>query len=45
MADNIKINLEDLIIAFEDHSCNFFYYLDLESGEVIFIPGDGSELI
>ncbi len=43
MKKEIKIDSEDLINAFEDHSDSFEYFLDLENGNVVVFPKDSSE--
>lgn len=43
MNEELKIDLEDLIMAFEDHSEFFDYYLDLRNGKVIHLLREYSD--
>lgn len=40
MKKEIKINIQDLINALDDHSYLFDYFLDLENGKVAILPRD-----
>jgi hypothetical protein len=43
MKKEIKIDIQDLIEALEDHSDSFNYYLDLENGNVVTLLKDDFE--